>query len=116
MNTAAGHDGATVREAEADKRTRYPDSRFPSRVLPFALEDFGRLGNAALLHLRALARQQAQGLDEGGAEAASSLQLRWACRLSVALQRANAENFRRSLGSAAQRKTKAEGTAAELGG
>ena len=116
LNTAAGHDGATVREAEADKRTRYPDGRSPSRVLPFALETFGRLGNAALLHLRALARQQAQGLDDGGAEAASSLQLRWACRLSVALQRANAENFRRSLGSAAQRKTKAEGTAAELGG
>ena len=114
LRTAAGHDGAACREAEADKRTRYPDGRCPSRVLPFALETFGRFGNAALLHLRALARQQAQGLEEGGADAASSLQLRWACRLSVALQRANAENLRRCLGSTARRQAKTE-AAAELG-
>jgi len=98
LSTAACQDGAAAREAEADKRARYPDGRTPYRVLPFALETFGRFGKTALLHLRGLAKQQAQRLEEGGAEAASSLTLRWGCRLSVALQRANATNVRRAIG------------------
>ena len=96
---AAALDGAVNREAEADKRSRYPDGRAPWRVVPFALETHGRLGRTALLHLRKLARAQAQRLDEGADEATSSLLLRWGCRLSVALHRANAENLRTALGT-----------------
>ena len=95
---AAALDGAVNSEAEADKRTRYPDGRAPWRVVPFALETYGRLGRTALLHLRKLARAQAQRLDEGADEAASALLLRWGCRLSVALHRANAEALRSALG------------------
>ena len=96
---AAALDGAVNREAAADKRSRYPDGRAPWRVVPFALETYGRLGREALLHLRKLARAQAQRLDEGADAAASALTLRWGCRLSVALHRANAENLRTALGT-----------------
>ena len=75
LRSASGHDGAVNREAEVDKRSRYPDGRSPFRVLPIALESFGRFGRTALLHLRSLAKQQAQRLVEGGAEAVSSLVL-----------------------------------------
>ena len=34
---AAAHDGAVNREAEADKRFRFPDGRAPWRVVLFAL-------------------------------------------------------------------------------
>ena len=67
-------------------------------MVPFALETYGRLGRSALLLLRRLARAQAERLSEGAEDAAGALVLRWACRLGVALQRANAEALRRSLG------------------
>ena len=95
---AAAHDGVVNREAEADKRSRYSDGRAPCRVVPFALESYGRLGRTALLHLRKLARAQAQRLEEGADEAAGALTFRWGCRLSVALHRANAEALRTALG------------------
>ena len=57
------------------------------------------MGRAALAHLRKLARTQAQRLEEGADEAAHTLALRWGCRLSVALHRANARNLRRCLGA-----------------
>ena len=57
-----------------------------------------RHGPEALRHLRLLAKRKAQALDEGSDQAASSLELRWACRLSVALHRANARNLRSALG------------------
>ena len=63
-----------------------------------ALDTYGRHGREALQHLRLLAKRQAQSLDEGADHAASALVQRWACRLSVALHRANAENLRNSLG------------------
>ena len=100
---AAALDGAVNHEAEADKRSRCPDGRAPWRGVPFALESYGRLGRTALLHLRKLARAQAQRLDEGADTAASALTLRWGCRLSVALHRANAEGLRTALGVDAAR-------------
>ena len=51
-----------------------------------------------MLHLRKLARAQAQRLEEGADEAAGALTLRWVCHLSVALHRANAEALRTALG------------------
>ena len=96
---AAATDGAVNLEAEAAKRARYPDGRTPWRVVPFAVETYGRLGRAALLQLRRLARAQAERLGEDAAGVASTLVVRWACRLSVALQRANAEALQRCLGA-----------------
>ena len=55
-------------------------------------------GREALQHLRLLAKHRAQSLDEGADHAASALVQRSACRLGVALHRANAENLRKSLG------------------
>ena len=89
--------GATNKEAEQDKRDRYPSGRAPWKVVPLALETYGRHGVAALAQLRKLARDQAARLEEGREAAASALLLRRGCRLSVALHRANAANLRRAL-------------------
>ena len=99
LAAAAQHPGAVNREAEGDKARRYPDHRSPWRVVPLAAETCGRLGPAALRHLRSLARTQAARLPEDDGEAASALVLSWGYRLSVALQRANAELLRTSLGA-----------------
>ncbi len=99
LAAAASTAGAVAKEAEGDKRRRYPDGRCPFRAVPLATETFGRHGRAALRHLRELARARAEALDEGGEHAASALLQRWACRLSCALQRANAERLRTSLGA-----------------
>ena len=100
LAAAASHDGAVSREAEEDKRQRYPDGRTPWRVVPLALETYGRLGPAALRHLRQLARTQAARLEEGDAGRASHLVQRWGARISVALQRSNAARLRSALGVA----------------
>ena len=102
---AARENGAVNREAEHEKENRYPAGRSPFKVVPLALETFGRHGKQALNHLRRLARKKAEALDEGGDEAVSALVLRWGCQLSVALQRANAANLRRCLGAADRKRT-----------
>ena len=96
---AARSNSAANLEAEREKECRYPAERAPYKVVPLALETYGRHGQQALNHLRKLARQKAEALDEGGDEAVSGLVLRWGCQPSVALQRANAANLRRSLGA-----------------
>ncbi len=96
---AARTDGAVNLEAEREKESRYPAARAPHKVAPLAVETFGRHGKQALKYLRKLARKKAETLDEGGDQAVSALVLRWGCQLSVALQRANAANLRRSLGA-----------------
>ena len=70
--------GAVAKEAEGDKRRRYPDGRTPFRVVPFAVVTFGRLGKTALKHLRELARERAAHSEEGSDELASALLQRWA--------------------------------------
>ena len=102
LRAASNCDGAVAAEAESDKRRRYQDGQTPWRVVPLAVETGGRLGNAALRHLRQLARKQAARLEEGSDEAASSLVTRWAAWLSVALHRANAGVLRAALGSDAR--------------
>jgi len=99
LQAASRCSGAVAREAEADKRSRYPASRSPWRAVPLATETGGRHGSAALKHLRSLARLQAARLPDGGAEAASSLTQRWGAWLSVALQRANAAVLAAALGA-----------------
>ena len=113
---AAARNGAVNNEAEAAKRSRYPDGRAPTRVVPFALETYGRLGRTALLHLRQLARAQAQRLEESADEAASTLTLRWGCRLSVALHRANAEALRAAFGKQAATENSKNNLATDLAG
>ena len=100
LDRAANDDGAVVKETEHDKHTRYPAARAPYKLVPLAVDTYGRRGREALHHLRLLAKRRAQALDGDGDSdrAASTLVLRWACRLSVALHRANAENLRKSLG------------------
>ena len=98
LTAAAGRDGAVNHDAEGEKRRRYPEGRTPWRAVPLALETCGRHGAAALKHLRSLAKQRAERLDEGGDWASSELVLRWGCRLSVALQRSNARRLRSALG------------------
>ena len=100
LGRAANDDGAVVKEAEHDKHTRYPAAQAPYTLAPLAVDTYGRHGREALGHLRLLAKRRAQALDGDGDSdrAASTLVLRWACRLSVALHRAKAENLLKSLG------------------
>ena len=97
LTAAANRDGAVAQQAEADKRARYPEGRWPWHAVPLAQEAGGRHGRSALQHLRKLARAQAARLDEGSEAAASALVLRWGCWLSVALHRANHETNSRRL-------------------
>ena len=115
LASASSCDGAVAKEAEGNKRRRYPDGRTPFRGVPFALESYGRVGETALKHLRELARDRAANLQEGGEEAASALLQRWAASLSSALCRANARSLRSALGAASAKATGKE-VAAELAG
>ena len=95
---AATANGTVNSEAEADKKERYPGHRCPWRMVPFAVETYGRMGTSALRHLRKLARSQAAGFDGQERTVTASLLSRWGSRISVALHRANVRNVRRSLG------------------
>jgi len=110
LTAASAHDGAVNREAEAEKRARYPDGCTPWKVLPLALETCGRHGPGALKHLRKLAREKASNQAEDSEAAAAGLVQRWAARLSVALHRATARQLRSALGA----DQTAASTAAEL--
>ncbi len=77
----------------------YPDGRTLWRVVPFALETYGRLGRSALAHLHRLARDRASNLEEGGDAAASALVVHWSARHSTALHRANAAKIKHALGT-----------------
>ena len=115
LSAAAATPGAVNRGAEADKRSRYPDGRAPWRVIPFAVETYGRLGDSALKHLRGLARARAQGLPEGSDDTVASLLLqRWGARLSCALHRSNAARLRSALGTAELAKARTEELSAVL--
>ena len=87
-----------AKEAENEKKRRYPDGQTPRRAVPLATETCGRHSREVLTHLKKLARKQADKLEEGGAEAASSLVQRWGAWLSVALHRANARVVGAALG------------------
>ena len=115
LAAAARGGGAVNREAEADKKRRYPDGRAPWDVIPFALETYGRLGSAALSHLRSLARTRAQ---EAGAESVeyASVLLRWSARISAALHRSNARRIGSALGALGPARRRARELAEFLAG
>ncbi len=112
----ADDEWATNKEAEGDKRSRYPAERCPYKALPLATETFGRHGRETLQYLRKLARKQASRLEEDSDAVRSSLVLRWGCRLSVALHRANAANLRRCLGSAGSEEVRGRELACAMAG
>ena len=116
LAAAARGGGAVNKEAEAEKKRRYPDGHAPWEVVPFAVETYCRLGAAALKHLRSLARARAQDLPEGGEEAASALLQRWTARISAALQRSNARRLRSSLGAVERARLRARELAESLAG
>lgn len=103
LRAAAATDGAVASEAEGDKRRRYPSEGVPFRCIPLAMETYGRLGPAALRHLRWLARGVgASGPASGDtSEWVAHAQVQaWGARLSVALHKANARNLRSAVGLA----------------
>ena len=116
LAAAARGGGAVNREAEADKKRRYPDGRAPWDVIPFALETYGRLGSAALSHLRSLARTRAQEAGAESVEYASVLLLKWSARISAALQRSNARRLRSALGAVKPARRRARELAESLAG
>ena len=107
LAAAARSAGAVNKEAEGDKRDRYPNDRVVWPARAFGMETFGRVGISALRLVRKLARACSVSAELADAEALPSrLLLQWGCRLSVALQRANVRNLHRCLGhslAAAQR-------------
>ena len=97
-NTPAAErrDGAAARAAEGTKYGRYG-----RRVLPLAVESYGRWGPAALTWWRELAKQVAladPALSHKGRWAIPALLHRWWADVGAALQTANAEAVLASLG------------------
>jgi len=93
---AARRDGAAAHKAEGTKYTRYG-----RRVLPLAVESYGRWGSTALTWWRQLAKQVAladPALAHQGRWAIPALLHRWWAEIGVALQTANAEGVLASLG------------------
>ena len=95
---SADRDGEVASEAERQKHLRYPKRRVPLKIVPFAFESYGRLGQQGHKYLQSLARTAA-GFAEGDAKAlASNLLSCWCRRMSVTLHRANAASIRRGVG------------------
>ena len=85
---AADHDGAAARAAEVDKGKRYPPQG-GRRVVPFAMETWGRLGPEADALLESLAAEAARHAHRRGqATVASAFLRRWRATLDAALQKA----------------------------
>ena len=101
LRAAASSDGAIASRGEGDKRRRYPSDGVPFKCVPLAAETYGRLGSAALKHLRWLAKGYASAASEsgiGGEWPVHAQMQRWGALLSVALQKANARNLRSAVG------------------
>jgi hypothetical protein len=87
---AADADGVAAVAGEGDKTERYPSSG-GRRVVPFAMETWGRLGPAAEALLESLAAEATrQSLRRGQATTASAYLRRWRATLDAALQKAMA--------------------------
>lgn len=87
---AADADGVAAVAGEGDKAERYPSSG-GRRVVPFAMETWGRLGPAAEALLESLAAEATrQSLRRGQATTASAYLRRWRATLDAALQKAMA--------------------------
>ena len=91
---AAAADGCAAEGAARAKHRRYPEELLlTGRLVPFSVEAYGRWGREALDFLRAAAADacaRSPALAGLGADAPLGLLGRWYCRLSCALQKANA--------------------------
>ena len=98
---AAASDGAAAARAEADKHRRYPDGRVPlGRLVPLAVEPYGRWGDEALRLFKAAAARtvaRTAALGNLGDTAAPAVLGSMMARLSVSLQRGNAECARAAI-------------------
>ena len=98
---AAASDGAAAARAEADKHRRYPDGRVPlGRLVPLAVEPYGRWGDEALRLFKAAAARtvaRTAALGNLGDTAVPAVLGSMMARLSVSLQRGNAECARAAI-------------------
>ena len=102
---AAGANGYAARQAEAGKHGRYPPNpRVPGRLVPLAVETYGRLGEEGLRFLRRAAGRactRTSTLAVLGGEGPPAVLGAWLERQSVALQKNNAAAFKAAAGAAA---------------
>jgi hypothetical protein len=101
---AAAEDGYAARQAEAGKHSRYPPNpRVRGRLVPLAVETYGRLGEEGLRFLRKAAGRacaRTSTLAVLGEEGPPAVLGAWLERQSVALQKNNAAALKAAAGAA----------------
>ena len=94
LHSSANADGSAAAAAAEGKHRRYPAWALPGgRLIPFAVETFGRWGSEALEWLQATADAVAEADPQvavAGHWGKVALLNAWHSRLSVALQKGNA--------------------------
>ena len=102
---AAGEGGYAAAQHEAAKHARYPPGpQVRGRLVPFAVETFGRLGKESLRFLRKAAGRACRrttALAVLGGEGPTAVVGAWLERQSVALQKNNAAALKAAAGAAA---------------
>ena len=105
LHGASGEDGFAARLAEEGKPSRYPPNpRVQGRLVPLAVETYGRLGKEGLRFLRKAAGRactRTTALAVLGGEGPPAVLGSWLERQSVALQKNNAAAFKAAAGAAA---------------
>ena len=114
LHGAAGEGGYAESQAEAAKHGRYPpNARVRGRLVPLAVETYGRLGTEGLRFLRKAAGRactRTTALAVLGGEGPPAVVGAWLERQSVALQKNNAAALRAAAGAASTwRDTRAPG-------
>ena len=104
VREAATEDGYAARQAEERKHVRYPpNARVGGRLVPLAVETFGRLGEEGLRFLRRAAGRacvRTTALAVLGGEGPQAALGAWLQRQSVALQKHNAAALKAAAGAA----------------
>ncbi len=102
---AAGEAGYAAAQQEAAKHARYPPRpQVRGRLVPFAVETYGRLGKEGLAFLRKAAGRactRTSALAVLGGEGPPAVVGAWLERQSVALQKNNAAALKAAAGAAA---------------
>ena len=105
LHGAATENGHAASQAEAGKHTRYPaNAHVRGRLVPFAVETYGRLGAEGLRFLRQAAGRACRrttALAVLGGEGPPAVLGAWLERQSVALQKNNAAALKAAAGAAA---------------
>jgi len=105
LHGAAGEGGYAASQAEAGKHGRYPpNANVRDRLVPLAVETFGRLGTEGLRFLRKAAGRacrRTSALAVLGGEGPPAVVGAWLERQSVALQKNNSAALKAAAGAAA---------------